>query len=226
MAEDILLVHPNPILLARLATVLTTAGYRVRLASSFEDAKQLLSSEPPVVLVTAIRLGPFNGLHLVLRGRADRPGMGACVIDASWDPTLEADARRYGAAYLAEPLDGSILLEKVAEILVDVSRPPAPKARRSERKSVPPGVTAKIAALEARLINVSYEGLCFVLPARREAELSPSFEVQLPGIAWSINGKMIWMDCSRPEGTMYGAAISQAEPGQVHAWRQFVDDLR
>ena len=59
----------------RTSTVLLleAAGYQVRSARNFEDARAMLIAEHPDLLITDLRLGPYNGLHLVLWGRTEHP---------------------------------------------------------------------------------------------------------------------------------------------------------
>ena len=50
-------------------------------------------------MITDIRLGAYNGLHLVVARRTPIP---AIVITGFPDSTLEAEARRMGAEFLVE----------------------------------------------------------------------------------------------------------------------------
>jgi DNA-binding response OmpR family regulator len=69
VAYSILVVDQQPTEVARLVEPLESAGYRVISATTFEEAVQTLAARPPHLLIAAERLGSFNGLHLVLRGR-------------------------------------------------------------------------------------------------------------------------------------------------------------
>lgn len=222
---DIVIVHSNATELARLATVLAAAGHRVRLASSFEEAKQVLAGPPPGLLVTALRLGSFNGLHLVLRTMVTLPQMRAIVIDTAWDPGLEAEARACGAIYLADPVAAPVLLARVAEALGSLDQPLQPAERRWPRKSVPPGLMATVAVVEATLTDVSYGGLRFEVRPAPEGELPRTVEVHVPGVNLGVHAEVVWADHSRPDRTVYGAAISEAEPNRVRAWQGFVDTV-
>ena len=59
----------------------------------------------PDLLIADERLGAFNGLHLILRGRAEHPTMRAIVATAVKDPCVEAEASRMHALCLVKPLD-------------------------------------------------------------------------------------------------------------------------
>ncbi|MEO5739995.1 MAG: response regulator [Vicinamibacterales bacterium] len=104
-------------------TLLEAAGYRVRSARSFDEAKTLLAAEPPDILITDLRLGQYNGLHLVLRSRSDHPEMAALVTSRVADPVLEAEAHRQRAQFILVPLTGTQLLQAVASSLGAAGKP-------------------------------------------------------------------------------------------------------
>src|SRR5688572_9365541 len=103
----------------RMSTVLLleSAGYRVVSARNFEEAKQALASEAPDILLTDLRLGSYNGLHLVLRSRTDHPEMAALVTSRIPDPVLEAEAQRQSAGFLLLPASDDVLLEAITNSL-------------------------------------------------------------------------------------------------------------
>jgi FixJ family two-component response regulator len=65
------------------------------------------------VLVAGLRLGAFNGLHLVINARAARPTLRAIVVTAADDATVADDAREAGAVYLTKPVRRGALLAAV-----------------------------------------------------------------------------------------------------------------
>lgn len=103
MGTEILIVDTNRDALAAMATALHAAGYRPTLADDFEDATALLKSHTFEVLITAHRLGAHNGLHLVMRARAERAAVGALVSATTPDPVLEAEANAFGALCVIAP---------------------------------------------------------------------------------------------------------------------------
>jgi PleD family two-component response regulator len=134
---SVLLVHSNPDSLVSLSEILQRAGYRVRRAPSFEEARIALAARP-ACLVAAVQLGIFNGLHLVLDGRSRDTHLAAVVLDVRQDVALQADAQRLGAAYVVEPVQEGRLLALVAQ-LMDGATPGAAgdlyqDRRRSERR--------------------------------------------------------------------------------------------
>jgi len=111
--RSVLVVDPDPADLSSTVMLLQAAGYRVAAATAFDEAKTLLASESPDVLITGLRLGPYNGLHLILRSRADHPDMAAIVTTQHSDPVLEAEAHRQQASFLLKPLGDRELLDAI-----------------------------------------------------------------------------------------------------------------
>jgi DNA-binding response OmpR family regulator len=114
VAYSILIVDERPTAVARLAKPLARAGYAVTTATTFEAARDRLTEEPPDLLIAAERLGLFNGLHLVLRGRFDRPEMAAIVTVEADDPVLQAEASSFGAVCAVSPMSAPELLALVS----------------------------------------------------------------------------------------------------------------
>src|SRR5205823_14082482 len=136
---SVLLVHSNSATLVALSEMLQRAGYRVRRAPSFEEARIALAARP-ACLVAAVQLGIFNGLHLVLDGRSRDPHLAAVVLDVRRDIALQADAHRLGSAYIVEPVEEGKFLALVAQ-LMDGATPCAAvnlyeDRRRAERRVV------------------------------------------------------------------------------------------
>lgn len=192
------------------------------IASSFAEANEILTTRSPALLITAIRLGPFNGFHLVIRGQALRPEMGAIVIDTSWDAGLATEARNCGAFYLVEPLDTASVMERVAQALMAGERRPR-AVRRWPRKRLAQGLTATVGALQAVVTDVSYGGLRLEVQAPPQPELPAVFEVQVPGPGVAVTAKVVWVDRSHPDRGIYGAAISEPDWDRARSWRGFVE---
>jgi DNA-binding NtrC family response regulator len=91
--------------LAPTLRFLAGAGYEARGATTFEDATRLLATTSPDLLIADERLGAYNGLHLVLRGRVDHPDMRAIVTTSVKDPCVEAEATRMNAWCFVKPRD-------------------------------------------------------------------------------------------------------------------------
>ena len=95
---------------------LTAAGFKVSATDNYHEAKALLLTDPPLLLVTEIRLGAFNGLQLALRaGSAGsmRPRTTVVVTSGFEDPVLRYEAERAGATFVLKPFTGDELLAAV-----------------------------------------------------------------------------------------------------------------
>src|SRR4030088_3371035 len=102
MAETLLIVDPDAASRRAMVESLKPGCYRTIAADGFAPAMQLLESGRPDLLITVVRLGLFNGLHLIVRGRASYPRMAALVIDDSRDSVRERESKDVGATgYLA-----------------------------------------------------------------------------------------------------------------------------
>jgi DNA-binding response OmpR family regulator len=100
---SVLVVDTNLDELAFATSVLAANDFHVVQARSFEEAKLILLTNAPDLLVAAVRLGEYNGLHLVLRGKAARPQMAAIVLSPDRDPVLLTEADDLQATFVVTP---------------------------------------------------------------------------------------------------------------------------
>jgi DNA-binding response OmpR family regulator len=135
-ARDVTLLVVEPTLADLLVVVSTMshAGFYVTAAETFEQARPFLTPQHPSVLVTALRLGAYNGLHLVLRGKAMRPQMAALVLSDDADAVLQAEAEAMGATFMVKPIAERELLAAVCQTLFrrDSSSPIRPPFERRQ----------------------------------------------------------------------------------------------
>jgi DNA-binding response OmpR family regulator len=111
MAKTILVVDDNPTSAIDLVHAFAASGLTAVGAHSFADALKVLGSAEPELMITGVRLGPYNGLHLVLRARALYPNLAAILIGPA-DPMLASDARALGTdAYLTTHAPDAVLPE-------------------------------------------------------------------------------------------------------------------
>ena len=134
---------------ARLERVLQADGSEVICADSFEAASQHLTQERPDLLVSAARLGRFNGLHVALRGRADYPRLPVIILGDPLDEGLAVEATRLGARFLLKAIDDAGLLAVVADLL-GASGAPRGTARLSIVATNDPDRRTQITADEVR----------------------------------------------------------------------------
>ena len=99
-----------------LGDALQQYGFEVVVFQEFRPARRYLELHSPRALVTDIRLGAFNGLHLVLLAREWTPQTTAFVYSAHDDRATREDAASCGAVYVS--------LEDVLPLLVPMLRDP------------------------------------------------------------------------------------------------------
>jgi DNA-binding NtrC family response regulator len=124
-SSSILVVTEDIGVLATTLDVLTGAGYDACGASTFEEAKPLLRTKAPHMVIADERLGAFNGLQLILLGRAVNPEMRAIATTPRVDPVFEAEAKRLNVACLVKPESPDGLLQPIAQTLRTRLRPGA-----------------------------------------------------------------------------------------------------
>ena len=117
MAPRILVVDSNHQSSVATEQLLTAAGYESASVTTFEEATQSLTLNCPDLLVTDVRLGAFNGLHLALRARVDHPNLPILVLGDTCDASLAADAARLGARFVAKTTDPGAFLGLVRDLL-------------------------------------------------------------------------------------------------------------
>ena len=118
MPQQILCVETDDARAGRIADALERSGFVVLAASGFNEALSCLKTASIAVLITAVRLGPYNGLHLVMRARAQNARVGAILTTPSADPVLQADVAAFGAEYLVAPWDDPAgLVETVSRVM-------------------------------------------------------------------------------------------------------------
>ena len=110
----VLIVEPVP---EDLPYVASRTPFVVTVAESFADAKTALTTTPPDLLITRLRLGAFNGLHLVLRGKTSRPDMAAIVLSDASEGTLRGEAEALGATFVVLPIASEQLLAVIQRSL-------------------------------------------------------------------------------------------------------------
>jgi len=105
-----LVVEPDQADRDLLVATLTSAGLVVTATDTFSRAHTRLVRRPPAVLITEIRLGYHNGLHLAHIARWLRRQMILVVTSHYRDPVLTRDAAALGATFVPKPLSPGRLL--------------------------------------------------------------------------------------------------------------------
>ena len=219
MPSKVLIVDDDKTTREGLAEFLEEAGYEAVAVGTFEDATRVLRTSPPDLLIADVRLGPFNGLQLVISSPQPIP---AIIITGFADPVLESDARRRGADYVLKPVSPSRLLDLVAQKLA-AARPAFGTPRRWERKPVIGGLPISVDDTPARIVDVSYGGLRFEMQRAQAADgaLPESLSITLPHTQLSVKAKLVWENLIGDGTWMCGAALFQETP----EWHGLVDAI-
>ncbi len=115
--DQILVVDDDQQVLRYLTEILQDAGYDTLACSRIQDAKALLATTRPALLLTDIRLGAFNGLQLGFFARDHHPGLPVIVLTGYEDPTLREEAARWGGAFLVKPVTRQALLAAISQAI-------------------------------------------------------------------------------------------------------------
>ncbi|HBE95486.1 MAG TPA: sigma-54-dependent Fis family transcriptional regulator [Desulfovibrio sp.] len=126
----VLAVDDDRNILQVLEARLASAGYRLRLAGSAEEALELLAEEPVDCIVSDVKMPGMGGAGLLKEVLADWPEVKVILLTAYGSiPDAVASIRTGAADYLTKPFDGRQLVAKIDSLLA--GRTPA-------RKKAPP----------------------------------------------------------------------------------------
>jgi DNA-binding NtrC family response regulator len=120
--RTILIVEDDRSTLSGWVELLRGAGYGVVGVSSYEEGRLELASLPDL-LITDVRLGVYNGLQLVMRGRMMNPHLQAVVVTGYADQIVQREAVHLRAEHLEKPVDADRLLQVVGNALGQRSSP-------------------------------------------------------------------------------------------------------
>jgi DNA-binding response OmpR family regulator len=224
VSHRVLLVDTDPESTIAMEQALASAGYRVAAVTTFENAARQVTLDCPDLVVTSIRLGQFNGLHLVLRCRADVPTMPVIVIGGPEDVGLSAEAVRYGARFITKPVDPGAFLALVGELLVGVAPRDPLSTRRWPRKIAE--LPATVAHSPARVIDLSYGGLRLEFDGEPDPVDDDQVLVDLPTLGVSFKAVPRW---TRPTAAGHswwcGVELLSHDQRALREWRVVVDSV-
>jgi DNA-binding response OmpR family regulator len=223
MAYRILLVEPDSRWSAATERLLSDAGYLTVAVRNFDDATRQLAIDCPDLLVTTVRLGAFNGLHLVLRCRREYPYLPTIVTGEEEDPLLAGEVSRYGARFVPKSLEPERFLRVVSELLAGRSPHGPLGERRWPRK--PAGLPATVSQAPARVVDLSYGGLRLEL-AESPADVKEPIEVAFPTLGLSIKAVPRWTKPVEAQGAWWcGAEVAPGDSESRQSWQGVVDSL-
>ena len=153
---SVLLVEPSLDELLPVVATLTGAGFHVTAAGSFAQARAMLDTHVPSLLVTSVRLGLYNGLHLLIRASAVKPDLAAVVTSEVADPVLHAYAESMGATFMVKPIVATDLVAAALRTLFarnpssGAIRPPFERRVHERRRAVDSRVSERRVAERRR----------------------------------------------------------------------------
>src|SRR5215467_11099357 len=221
MAPLIILVNADARALRQMSAALTDRGYSVAAVRTFADAKSLLSSSSPDMLIVDVRLAEYNGLQLAIFSRDDHPDLPVIVTNFSDDKIAETDAVRYGATFIADPENNPAFLLTVQGELV-ARQATERRSRHWNRRIVSEIVEVHAGNARAQILDVSYGGLKLAFDGAQE--IPQTFDITLPSADVTVKVNRVWTDDPTTEGQRRcGAELVKATE---HRWWRFVDTLR
>lgn len=222
MAPRVLIVEDNDATRTGLSELLKRAGYDTLATRSYEEGIRVMREDTPDLLIADVRLGPYNGLQLLVTSPKRVPTI---IMTGFPDSVLEADAHHLGAQFILKPVAPAALLALIEEQLAarpqqELSGP----TRRWARKPVPGELTARVNDVTARILDVSYGGMRFQL-RDTDRQLPASFDVVLPHSEVAVQVDLVWSSRASDGAWLYGAALSEADQAATLAWHGLVDTL-
>jgi CheY-like chemotaxis protein len=214
----VLVIDDDENALCGIVEILRAADHHVTSASSYEDAKTLLAVGTYDLLLTDIRLRSFNGLHLVMRARAETPEMAIIIMTGYDDAFMKLEAQRYKAEFVPKPIKPAELLEAVAKSLANVRR-----QRRWPRKQVHGGFRVTAAGAPAAVVDVCYGGLRLEMPLA--TAVPARFDIEVSGIGLNLEVQPVWSYAADGGGVVCGAALASDTTREARTWRTIVDRL-
>jgi two-component system response regulator RegA len=155
-----LVVEPSVAETLSLVSSLSDMGFQVTVSDNFRDARARLMSAP-ALLITELRLGEYNGLHLVFRAKSIRPDIAAIIRTQIADPLLQLEAERMGATFVLKTTSPEEFRAAVARTLLrkpdsfDPIRPPFERRKRDRREAQPSDGTMPERRVGERRVDIA-----------------------------------------------------------------------
>ena len=97
MSSIALVADPSETFRASLLAIFEAAGWNVIGRSALDEARKDVAERAPGIVVTSLKLGGFNGIHLVYLAKLANP-LAVCVVYG--EPDRAEEAQRAGAIYV------------------------------------------------------------------------------------------------------------------------------
>ena len=98
----VLIIDDDQEYLSLCTIILRDDGHDVVACSHFQEGRRRLAQEHFDALIADVRLGAYNGLHLITLAA---PSMTKIVLSAVHDTVIRRDAEQAGARFVLKPWD-------------------------------------------------------------------------------------------------------------------------
>ena len=220
MLRRIFLVDPDPQGAATLAQALVHYHYSVTVVSSFEEVCALAASQRPDLLITSVRLGKFNGLHLAARFRADYPGLPMIVLGDDDELALAADAIRLQARFVPKSTPCPDFIRYIDELISGRNPKDLVSTRRWPRSQC--AFPAQFADDGGHVRDIGYGGLR--LECDREPDAQTPIEIRLGTVGMNLLGMFRWATQVDQRKWNCGFELDTSAT-DARKWRRVVDSL-
>lgn len=218
MPRKILVVDDDRATRVGLVALLQSEGYDVVAADNLKSALKAMAEEAPQLLITDVRLGEFNGLHLAA---ANRTRMPVIVITGYPDPVLQETAREFDAEFVLKPVKPADLLALVDRKLGSVQEGPFQPSRRWPRKRLTTELRAQVDTVPVRVVDISYGGLSLAAHSAPGTGLPQPIQITFPSASISVQAQVVW-ERSNDASWMCGVMVADEAQAQ---WHELVDAM-
>jgi len=168
--ETVLVVEDDPTLRMGLRATLRSAGYRVQVASTGLEGRDLAWSEPPDLVLLDVMLPGMNGFEVLRDLRERDPDLPVIMLTAKGEEQdkvqglkLGADdyvVKPFGVAELLARVDAQLRRSRLARATTDVIEVGAARFDLRAHTALRHGEPVELTALEAKLLRylVSHDG--------------------------------------------------------------------
>ena len=98
----VLMIDDDPEYMGLCTIIFREDGHDVTACSDFNEGRRLLAADHFDALLADVRLGAYNGLHLITLAP---PSMLKIAWSAFLDPVIRRDAEQAGARFVVKPAD-------------------------------------------------------------------------------------------------------------------------
>lgn len=203
-----------------LARSLVHERYSVSIVSSFEDVCALAAEQRPDLVITSVRLGPFNGLHLAARFRDQYPGLPMIVLGEADEIGLAADTVQLQARFVPSSTPRPELLSYINDLLAGRNPKDLVSTRRWPRR--PCVLAAHTAETSGHVVNAGYGGLC--LKCDRQPAPNAVVEICLPTVGINVTATSRWSFRADEKSSICGFELDTSAT-DAKEWRRVVDAL-